>query len=80
MSMTWSSLYAYKLWDVAGYINLFSIDRVVLPIIMNKEAWNSLSPDVQRLVMKLGEEQLTIGVKGLYKRIEMGKKPESKKV
>ena len=74
MIMSWNAMGIYKLWEVAGYVSEVTMGRVPLPIVMNKEAWNSLSPDIQKLVMKIGDETLSMSIKAMYKGGERGKK------
>ncbi|MBW2027451.1 MAG: TRAP transporter substrate-binding protein DctP [Deltaproteobacteria bacterium] len=74
MAMAWSSMGVYKLWEVAGYVNEITIGRVPLPVVMNKQAWNSLPPDLQDLVMKLADEQMEYGTETLYDNLVRQKK------
>jgi TRAP-type C4-dicarboxylate transport system substrate-binding protein len=74
MAQAWSSMGVYKLWEVADYVNEITIGRVPLPVVMNKGAWNSLPPDLQRLVMELADEQLEYGTKTLYSNLLTQKK------
>ncbi|MBW1996458.1 MAG: TRAP transporter substrate-binding protein DctP [Deltaproteobacteria bacterium] len=74
MAMAWSAMGVYKLWEVAGYVNEITIGRVPLPVVMNKQAWNSLPPDLQDLVMKLANEQMEYGTKTLYDNLVRQKK------
>ena len=74
MIMSWNAMGIYKLWEVAGYVNEVTMGRVPLPIVMNKESWNSLPPDVQKLVLQIGEESMVPSTQGMYDNGEKGKK------
>ncbi|MBW1996455.1 MAG: TRAP transporter substrate-binding protein DctP [Deltaproteobacteria bacterium] len=74
MIMSWNAMGIYKLWEVAGYVSEVTMGRVPLPIVMNKESWNSLPPDIQKLVLQIGDESFPMSVKGMYQGGVKGKK------
>jgi TRAP-type C4-dicarboxylate transport system substrate-binding protein len=74
MIMSWNAMGIYKLWEVAGYVNEVAMGRVPLPIVMNKESWNSLPPDIQKMVLEIGEASTTMSTDGMYKSGARGKK------
>jgi TRAP-type C4-dicarboxylate transport system substrate-binding protein len=74
MFMAWSAMGVYKLWEIASYVNEITVGRISLPVLMNKKTWNSLSPDLQNLMMELIPKQLEKGVNDLYGNVEKQKK------
>jgi TRAP-type C4-dicarboxylate transport system substrate-binding protein len=73
MVQSYNSMGAYKLWEVAKYVSEIPMGRVPLPVVMNKEAYNSLSPDLQKMILDVGDESLTISTDGMYAGGKKGK-------
>ncbi len=73
MLLSYSSMSLYELWKHARYVTEVSFSRVPLPVIMNKETWDSLPQEVKSLIDKLGDEQLQIGVTALYENVAKGR-------
>ena len=71
---SFSQLYVYKLWEVTDYHLNYGFGRVFFPIIMNKDAWNSLPADIQNLIMELAPQAMKVGAEGLMARVEKSKK------
>lgn len=74
MIMSWNAMGIYKLWEVAKHVNEVTMGRVPLPIVMNNDSWNSLSPDLQKMVMKVGDESLRVSITDMYKGTVRGRK------
>jgi TRAP-type C4-dicarboxylate transport system substrate-binding protein len=73
MLLSYSSMNLYQIWKYARYTTEISFGRVPLPVIMNKDVWNALPPDVQELINQLGDKQLEIGATTLYENVQKGK-------
>jgi len=71
-AMTFSQMYDYKLWEVAKNVNTVSLGRTLLPLIMNKDSWNSLSPSEQKLFDSLIEEMLDRGAESMTVDMKKG--------
>lgn len=74
MIMSWNAMGIYKLWEVAKHVTEVTMGRVPLPIVMNNDSWNSLSPDLQKMMMKVGDESLRVSINDMYKGTIRGKK------
>jgi len=74
MVMSWNAVGHYKLWEVVGHACEVIVGTIAMPIIMNKEAWNSLTPDIQEKILTLGEQSLTISTKGFFEGGVKGRK------
>lgn len=73
MIMSYNAMGAYKLWEVAKHVTEVPMGRVPLPIVMNKERYNSLPPDIQKMIMDVGDESLTVSTDGMYAGSKKGK-------
>jgi TRAP-type C4-dicarboxylate transport system substrate-binding protein len=73
MVQSYNSMGAYKLWEVAGHVTVVPMGRVPLPVVMNKQSYNSLSPDLQKMIMDVGDESLTVSTDGMYAGGKKGK-------
>ena len=79
MVMAWNAVGHYKLWEVIDHACEVIVGRVPMPVIMNLETWNSLSPDIQEKILKIGEQTLPISTKGMFEGGVWGKKQSIEK-
>jgi TRAP-type C4-dicarboxylate transport system substrate-binding protein len=74
MCSNWNIIGSYKLWEVAKYFTDFDLGRIAMPIIMNKESWNRLPADIQKLMTAVGAEATEKGIQSMYESGEKGRK------
>lgn len=72
--MSISQIGDYKLWEVAKYFTDVYLGRSMFAIVMNKESWNALPPDIQQLMEKLAPEMVEKGAEIMHEEIEKGTK------
>ena len=54
---SWSGIPPNRLYEVSGYvIDNVAMGVAVMGMAMNKDTWGKLSPDLQAIVLKLGQE------------------------
>jgi TRAP-type C4-dicarboxylate transport system substrate-binding protein len=47
----WSSLVVIKLYEVFHYVTQIHLSPSLFAVVMEKETWNSLPPDIQKVIM-----------------------------
>ena len=72
--MSISQIGDYKLWEVAHYFTDVYMGRSLFAIIMNKESWNDLPPDIQQLMDKLAPGMVKKGAEVMYEETLKGTK------
>jgi TRAP-type C4-dicarboxylate transport system substrate-binding protein len=61
MTLPWEVLRPFKLFEVTKYTSVVNIFPVTFGIFMNKKKWDSLPPDIQRLIDdNIGEKQFVL--------------------
>ena len=73
MVMSYNAVGHYKIWEVAKYAYEIPMGRVPLPMIMNLDSWNAAPPDVQKLMMDLGEQTYKRSAEGMYAGEKVGR-------
>jgi TRAP-type C4-dicarboxylate transport system substrate-binding protein len=72
--MSISQIYDYKLWEVATNFNDINMGRSLFAIIMNKESWNALPTDMQKLMMDLAPAMVKKGAEVMDAETVKGRK------
>jgi len=58
MTLPWEVMRPFKLFEVSKYTTVVNIFPVTFGVFMNKKKWESLPPDIQKLIDdNIGEEQ-----------------------
>lgn len=70
--MSISQIGDYKLWEVAKYFTDVYLGRSMFAIIMNKESWNALPPDIQKLMDELAPEMVEKGAEIMHEENAKG--------
>ena len=73
MVMSYNAVGHYKIWEVTEYAYEIPMGRVPLPMIMNLDSWNAAPPDVQKLMMDLGEQTYKRSAEGMYAGEKVGR-------
>jgi len=73
MVMSYNAVGHYKIWEVTKYAYEIPMGRVPLPMIMNLESWNAAPPEVQKLMMDLGEQTYKRSGEGMYAGEKVGR-------
>ena len=73
MVMSYNAVGHYKIWEVTNYAYEMPMGRVPLPMIMNRESWNAIPKDIQKLMMDLGEKTLIKSAEGMYAGEKVGR-------
>ncbi len=55
----WEASFAFKTMEVTKYRTVVGLFAPVLNVIMNRDAWNSLPPDIQKLVEETGGVEMS---------------------
>ena len=71
---SWSGAKNYKLWEVTKFSTELNFFRTANMILFNKDTWNSLSADQQKIFMSLVPGAIDRGADGIITNSGVGKK------
>jgi len=72
--LTWSQINIYKPWEIAKYFLNVGFGSGALPVIMNIDTWNKISPADQKILLEVGNEVRIKGTENMMKGALAGQK------